>query len=84
MQQAEAARERAYAAEQAERQALGAARSAQDTRRGVREACASSGGLLSQQFCHARECRRAEHQDDAMCARLREIEVARLQYGVEH
>jgi hypothetical protein len=84
LQQAQDARERAQAAELVQRQVVLVAQNAQDTRRNVRDACSSSGGLLSQQFCQARECRRAEHQDDAVCLRLHEIEVARLQYSVDH
>jgi len=83
LQQAQEARERAQAAEQAQRQVVLVAQNVQGARRGVREACSTSGGTLSQQFCHARECRKAEHQDDTLCARLHEIEVARLQYSVE-
>jgi len=83
LQQAQEARERAQVAEQAQRQVVLVAQNTQGARRSVREVCSSSGGTLSQQFCHARECRKAEHQDDTVCARLHEIEVARLQYSVE-
>jgi hypothetical protein len=72
---AEASRERAAAAEQARPQV---ALVAQSTRRTVREVCAG-GGFLSEQFCQARECRKAELQGDATCVRLGEIESARLQ-----
>jgi flagellar biosynthesis GTPase FlhF len=83
-QQADAARERAAAAEQARRQPVQLAQYSQDTRRNVREVCASSGGFIAQQFCHSRECRKADLQDDAVCQRLREIEVARLLHGNDH
>lgn len=72
---AEALRERAAAAEQARPQVVLVA---QNTRRTVREVCAG-GGFLSEQFCQARECRKAEQQGDAICVRLGEIESARLQ-----
>ena len=72
---AEASRERAAAADQARPQAVLVA---QNTRRTVREVCAG-GGFLSEQFCQARECRKAEQQGDATCVRLGEIESARLQ-----
>jgi hypothetical protein len=51
---------------------------AQAAPRGVREACSASGGFVGQQFCQARECRKPEHEGDAVCARLREFEQARL------
>lgn len=80
-QQAELARERAAAAEQVRRQAT---LLAQASPRSVREACAASGGFLAEQFCHARECRKPEHQGDAVCSRLRDIELARLQHTADH
>jgi chromosome segregation protein len=83
-QQADAIRERAAAAEQARRQSMMLAQNSHDTRRDVREVCASSGGFIAQQFCQARECRKADLQDDAVCQRLREIEVARLLHGSDH
>jgi type IV secretory pathway VirB10-like protein len=83
-QQADAARERAAAVDQARRQSMMLAQNSQDTRRNVREVCASSGGFIAQQFCHSRECRKADFQDDAVCQRLREIEVARLLHGSDH
>jgi hypothetical protein len=79
-QLAEAARERAAAAEQARRQA---ALLAQAPRRSVREACNAS-SFLGEQLCHARECRKAEHQGEALCVRLRDIELARLQQSADH
>lgn len=81
-QQAEAAaRERAAAAERERRQAL---LLAQNTRRGVSELCASSGGVASEQQCHTRQCWKAEHQGDPVCLRVREGELARLQRGADH
>jgi hypothetical protein len=83
-QQANAARESAAAAEQARRQTVLLAQNSQDTRRNVRDVCAGSGGFFAQQFCQARECRKADLQDDAVCMQLREIEVARLLRGGDH
>jgi type IV secretory pathway VirB10-like protein len=48
-----------------------------EARPGVRELCAASGNIFSRNFCHARECRKPEHADDAICIRLREIEQQR-------
>ena len=78
-QQAELARQRA-AAEQAR---LAAVQLASDTRRGVGETCAAAGGFISQQFCQARECRKAERQGDGICVNLRETEAARLRASAE-
>ncbi len=78
-QQAEQARQRA-AAEQAR---VAAVQVAGNTRRSVGEACAAAGGFISQQFCQARECRKAEHQSDGICATLRETEAARLRASAE-
>jgi hypothetical protein len=78
-QLAEQARQRA-AAEQAR---LASAQSVSDTRRGVGETCASAGGFVSRQFCHARECRKAEHQGDSICVSLRETEAAQLRASAE-
>jgi hypothetical protein len=44
---------------------------------GVRDGCAASGGFIAQQLCHARECRKSQHEGDAVCARLRDIEQTR-------
>jgi hypothetical protein len=73
-QLAEQTRQRA-AAEQAR---LAAVQLASDSRRSVGDACSAAGGFVSQQFCHARECRKAEHQGDGICVNLRETEAARL------
>jgi len=81
-QQAEAAaRERAAAAERERRQAQLLAAS---TRRGVAELCGQAGGWAAEQQCQVRQCWRAEHQADAVCLRLRETDVARLQRGADH
>lgn len=81
-QQAEAAaRERAAAAERERRQAL---LLAQPTRRGVAELCGNAGGWAAEQQCQVRQCWKAEHQADAVCLRLREGELARLQRGADH
>lgn len=77
---ADAAREQATA-EQARRQAL---LLAQHRPRTVVELCAGSSGWASEQQCHARQCWKAEHQGDAVCVRLRELEFARLQRGADH
>ncbi len=47
-----------------------------EARRNVRELCSASSNFVSEQFCRSRECRKAEHQADAICVRLREIEEA--------
>jgi hypothetical protein len=78
-QQAELARQRAAA----ERSRLAAAQLASDSRRNVGDMCAAAGGFISQQFCHARECRKAEHQGDGVCVNLRETEAARLRASAE-
>jgi hypothetical protein len=79
-QLAEQARQRAAAAEQAR---LAATQLASDSRRGVGDMCSAVGGFISQQFCHARECRKADHQGDAICVNLRETEAARLRASSE-
>lgn len=53
------------------------AQSAADVRPGVRELCSASSNIFSKNFCHARECRKPEHANDAICIRLREIEQQR-------
>jgi hypothetical protein len=78
-QLAEQARQRA-AAEQAR---LAATQLASDSRRSVGDSCSAAGGFISQQFCHARECRKAEHQGDGICVNLRETEAARLRASAE-
>lgn len=78
-QLAEQTRQRA-AAEQAR---LAATQLASDSRRGVGDACSAAGGFISQQFCQARECRKAEHQGDGICVNLRETEAARLRASAE-
>jgi hypothetical protein len=78
-QLSEQARQRA-AAEQGR---LAAAQLAREARRGVGETCAAAGGFVSQQFCQARECRKAERQDDGVCVNLRELEAARLRASAE-
>jgi hypothetical protein len=81
-QRAEAAeRERAAAADRERRQAL---LLAQNTRRGVAELCGSAGGWAAEQQCQARQCYKAEHQGDAVCQRLRDLDLARLQRGADH
>jgi hypothetical protein len=79
-QAAEAARQRAAAAEQVRMAALSGAEAPRVT---VRASCASAGGFLAQQFCQARECSKAEHQGDAVCARLRESEAERLRASID-
>lgn len=44
--------------------------------RGVRELCAPRGNIVSEMICRTRECRKPEHDKDATCVRLREIEEA--------
>jgi hypothetical protein len=78
-QLAEQARQRA-ATEQAR---LAATQLASDSRRSVGDTCSAAGGFVSQQFCHARECRKAEHQGDGLCVTLRETEAARLRASAE-
>jgi hypothetical protein len=78
-QLAEQTRQRA-AAEQAR---LAATQLASDSRRSVGDSCAAAGGFISQQFCQARECRKAEHQGDGICVTLRETEAARLRASAE-
>jgi hypothetical protein len=78
-QLADQARQRA-AAEQAR---LAATQLASDSRRNVGDMCSAAGGFISQQFCHARECRKAEHQGDGICVNLRETEAARLRASAE-
>jgi hypothetical protein len=51
---------------------------AAEPRREVKALCAASGNFLSENFCQSRECRKAEHRDDATCVRLKELEEARL------
>lgn len=51
--------------------------SAAEVRPGVRELCSASSNIFSKNFCHARECRKPEHANDAICVRLREIEQQR-------
>jgi hypothetical protein len=75
-----AARERAAAAERERRQAL---LLAQHSPRGVAELC-GGGGWAAEQQCQARQCYRAEHQGDAVCQRLRDQALARLQRGADH
>ncbi len=58
---------------------------AQAARRDVQTLCAAtSGNFVSEQLCHSRECRKPELRGDAVCERLREIDVARLLRGSEH
>lgn len=65
------------ASPRAAEQAPPPAQPAAEARPGVRELCAASGNIFSRNFCHARECRKPEHADDAICIRLREIEQLR-------
>jgi hypothetical protein len=54
-------------------------------RRDVQALCAAgAGGVLGEPWCHARECRKPEHQRDPVCVRLRDNEAARLQQGAQH
>jgi hypothetical protein len=76
---AEQARQRAAA----EQTRLSATLLASDNRRNVGDMCSAAGGFISQQFCHARECRKAEHQGDGICVNLRETEAARLRASAE-
>lgn len=78
-QSAEQARQRAVA----EQARLAATPLASDSRRTVSDMCSAAGGFISQQFCHARECRKAEHQGDGLCVNLRENEAARLRASAE-
>jgi hypothetical protein len=78
-QLAEQTRQRA-AAEQAH---LAAMQLASDSRRSVGDVCSAAGGFISQQFCQARECRKAEHLGDGICVTLRETEAARLRASAE-
>jgi hypothetical protein len=71
-QLAEQARQRA-AAEQAR---LSSMQLAVNTHRSVAEICSGAGNFVSQQFCRARECSKADHQGDAVCVRQRENELA--------
>lgn len=73
-------------AEQAQQRAAAeqiAMRSASNSRRNVSDFCSAAGGFISQQFCHARECRKTEHQGDGLCVNLRETEAARLRASAE-
>lgn len=78
-QLAEQARQRAAA----EQTRLAATQLASDSRRNVSDLCSAAGGFISQQFCHARECRKAEHQGDGICVSQRETEAARLRASAE-
>lgn len=78
-QQAEQARQRAAA----EQTRLASVQVAGESRRHVGDMCSTVGGFISQQFCHARECRKAEHQGDGICVNLRETEAARLRASAE-
>jgi hypothetical protein len=62
-------------------QAPAPAPSAAEPRPGVRELCSASRNIFSENFCHARECRKPEHANDAVCVRLRDIEQARPSGG---
>jgi len=77
-----AARERAAAAEPVGRSALDTV-NAQSAPRSVRELCTADGGLFGEGFCQQRECRKAEYRSDAVCVRLREIDLARQQLSAE-
>ena len=44
--------------------------------RDVRALCAPRGNIVSEMICRTRECRKPEHDKDATCVRLREIEAA--------
>lgn len=83
-QQREAEREAQQAREpvdatspRAAEQAPAPSQPAAEPRRGVHERCAASGNIFSELFCHSRECRKAEHANDAICIRLHEIEEVR-------
>ncbi len=90
---AENKRERAEQAAEEERRRLAAAERkraaaavlvALDTsRRSVAETCAVSGGFFGQNSCRAQECGKAEHQRDAVCLRLREIEEVQRRASVD-
>jgi len=57
----------------------------QAPRRDVQTLCAAtSGNFISEQLCQSRECRKPELRGDAMCERLREIDLARLLRGADH
>jgi hypothetical protein len=68
----------------AESVARGTVRAAPEAapRADVRSLCADS-TFLAATFCQARECRKAEHQSDPACVRLREIEQARERAAVD-
>lgn len=83
-QQAEAAARERAAAAAAERERRQTLLLAQNTRRGVAELCGNAGGWAAEQQCQARQCWQAEHQGDAVCRRLREGDVSRLQRGADH
>jgi len=57
--------------------------SAREARRSVRESCASAGNFFSEQFCQARECRKADQHADPVCTRLRDIEEVRQRASAE-
>jgi hypothetical protein len=78
-----AARERVAAAEQAARRQAEVV-VARAPLRGVRETCGAGGGLFGEALCQQRECRKSELQADPVCARLRDIEIARHQQFAEH
>jgi hypothetical protein len=75
--EAERARE---LADDAKRRAAEAAPSraapAPEPRRNVHDLCSASSNIVSELFCHSRECRKPENRADATCVRLREIEEA--------
>jgi len=77
--EAQQALELAYAASRraAEPTPPAPAQPAGELRRNVRGLCAASGNIVSELFCHSRECRKPEHANDAICVRLREIEQSR-------
>ena len=83
-QRREAERARALAEEAGRRPAEPAparAQPAPEPRRSVQSLCAASGNFLGELFCHARECRKGEQRDDAICVRLRDIEEAQRRGG---
>jgi hypothetical protein len=79
-----AARERAERAERAEHERRQALLLAASAPRGVADLCRDSGGWAAEQRCQERQCWKAEHRADAVCLRLRDIELARLQRGPDH
>ena len=52
-----------------------------DPRPSVAQLCAASANIFGETLCHSRECRKAEHANDVICIRIREIDEARRGAG---